>query len=124
MMVTAPERVVDLVRDGRKIEAVKVVREETGASLKDALLAVDALLAQSLSTDDPMPEVGALAREGRTIEAIRLLRERSGLGLKEAKDIVDSLPQPEAAAPSRLLLVVALVVAFAIAAAALVLLAG
>lgn len=113
MMDTAPERVVDLVLEGRKIEAVKIVREETGASLKDALHAVDAIEAQARGEDatDPMPQVEALALEGRTVEAIRLLRQRSGLDLKEAKDVVDALPQPAAAAQPRALLVVAIALA-------------
>ena len=109
MMETAPEHVVDLIREGRKIEAVKVVREETGASLKDALQAVEQIErggdALAAGTDaDPMPEVEALAREGRIVEAISLLRERTGLGLKECKDVVDALPQPEATASPRIAL--------------------
>ncbi|MEM6326155.1 MAG: ribosomal protein L7/L12 [Bacteroidota bacterium] len=93
-METAPERVVDLIREGRKIEAVKAVREATGASLKDALHAVEEI-ERGTAADDPMPEVVALAREGRAVDAIALLRERTGLGLKEAKDVVDALPQPD-----------------------------
>lgn len=125
MMDTAPERVVDLVLEGRKIEAVKIVREETGASLKDALQAVDAIEAQASDEDatDPMPEVEALALEGRTVEAIRLLRQRSGLGLKEAKDVVDALPQPAATAQPRGLLVAAIALVLALAGAAMVFLA-
>jgi ribosomal protein L7/L12 len=112
MMETAPEHVVDLIREGRKIEAVKIVREETGASLKDALQAVEQIergdRALDLGEDaDPMPEVEALVREGRTMEAISVLRRRTGLGLKECKDVVDSLPQPEVAASPRIALVVA-----------------
>ena len=102
MLAPAPERVVDLLRDGRKIEAVKIVREETGASLKDALRAVEEIEAGAreveIAPTDPMPEVEALAREGRTVEAVQVLRQRSGLGLKEAKDVVDACPQPEAQA--------------------------
>lgn len=118
MMETAPERVVDLIRDGRKIEAVKLVREETGVSLKDALEAVELIErgeSPAVAADeggDPMPEVEALALQGRKIEAIALLRQRSGLGLKEAKDVVDALPHPEITASPRLALavVVALVI--------------
>jgi ribosomal protein L7/L12 len=41
------EQVKDLARDpGRKIEAIKVYREETGASLKDAKDAVEAFIEQ------------------------------------------------------------------------------
>ncbi|MEL6614663.1 MAG: ribosomal protein L7/L12 [Bacteroidota bacterium] len=126
MMDTAPERVVDLVREGRKIEAVKIVREETGASLKDALQAVDAIEAQARDEDgtDPMPEVEALALEGRTVEAIRLLRQRSGLGLKEAKDVVDALPQPAVAAQPRVFLVVAIALALLVMGVVMVFLAA
>ncbi|MEM1055699.1 MAG: hypothetical protein AAGI52_09230 [Bacteroidota bacterium] len=111
MMETAPEHVVDLIREGRKIEAVKVVREETGASLKDALHAVEQIEHGARTLDlgedaDPMREVEALAREGRTVEAVALLRRSTDLGLKECKDVVDALPQPETTASPQVALLV------------------
>ena len=105
MSETAPERVAALVRDGRKIEAIKTVREETGASLKDALRMVEAL-ERGTSPEgigDPMEEARALALEGRKIEAIKVLRDGAGLDLKEAKDVVEAMPHPPEAPRTRML---------------------
>ncbi|HIG76285.1 MAG TPA: hypothetical protein EYQ24_17420 [Bacteroidetes bacterium] len=103
MTETAPTRVADLIREGRKIEAIKAVREQTGACLKDALHAVEEMERIGRSPGaDPMPDVEALVREGRTAEAIALLRDRTGLGLKEATDVVDALPSPDDPAPPRI----------------------
>jgi len=40
------EEILALLRGGKKIEAVKVYREQTGSDLKDALQAIDALAAK------------------------------------------------------------------------------
>ena len=110
-----------LVRAGRKIEAIKRYREETGVGLKEAKNAVDRLYAEisppgrftamnesqeysdeglgsgSLRRermDDSVAysdEVRSLVRAGRKIEAIKRYREEMGVGLKEAKDAVDRL---------------------------------
>jgi ribosomal protein L7/L12 len=96
-----------LLAAGRKIEAVKRVRELTGLGLKEAKDYVDALQ-QGLAVETPAlrgagawegaaapqeleAELRALVANGRKLEAIKLLRERSGIGLKEAKDFVDTL---------------------------------
>ncbi len=108
-----------LLDAGRKIEAIKTLREATGAGLAEAKAAVEALergeplaplaeakeavegIGQGLTPPLRAParpldpafeaEVRRLAQHGDTIEAIRLYRERTGLGLKEAKDAVDAL---------------------------------
>jgi ribosomal protein L7/L12 len=108
------ERVVGEIDAGRKIEAIKLVRERTQLGLADAKALVDALAAgddgvdldlsrrsveqeqedlAAVLVDDPelaaqlVVEIAA----GRKIEAIKLLRERTGLGLKEAKDAIEAL---------------------------------
>lgn len=117
-MDTLPEHIADLIRQGRKIEAIALIREETGVGLKEAKEAVEALIAGEdplvepsgdttgafedarsesgwLDVSDPadIPEdVRALARAGETIEAIRLLRARTGLGLKASKELVETIP--------------------------------
>lgn len=91
-----------LLADGRKIEAIKLYRERTGAGLKEAVDAV-----QSLQTGGPLPpppasrlaagstdleaDVADLMREGQKIAAVKLYRERTGFGLKEAKDAVEAI---------------------------------
>ncbi|MCH7638952.1 MAG: ribosomal protein L7/L12 [Bacteroidetes bacterium] len=98
-MTALPEHIAELIRHGRKIEAIKILREETGVDLKTAKEAVDRLDADpafdpipALNTEGISDDVLLLAWEGQLIPAIRLLREQSGLGLKEAKEIVEQLP--------------------------------
>jgi ribosomal protein L7/L12 len=85
---------------GRKIEAIKLYREATGAGLAEAKEAVELIEAgkppkpgepASLGDDQALQEVSSLVRQGRKIEAIKRYREATGLGLKEAKDAVDAL---------------------------------
>jgi len=103
--------VVDEIEAGRRIEAIKRVRERTRLGLADAKALVEALesgaddvdlsLARTSTADDVAqatiddPDLAAqLVLElaaGRKVEAIKLLRERTGMGLKEAKDAIEAL---------------------------------
>ncbi|GIJ46422.1 hypothetical protein Val02_33080 [Virgisporangium aliadipatigenens] len=93
--------VMELVRAGRKIEAVKLVRERTGLGLKEALDAVEAIAAggrmpdikrqRAASIGDARAEIMALKARGQAIPAIKLIRQVTGLGLKEAKDLYEAL---------------------------------
>lgn len=95
------EEIADLIRQGRKLEAIKLLRETTGIGLKEAHDEIDRLTAALGSEEPPPPahrsstglsnEVAALAQQGKKIEAIKLHRERTGLGLKEARDQVEAL---------------------------------
>lgn len=92
-----------LVRAGRKIEAIKRYRELTGLGLREAKDAIDAM-AHSLETGRPgsLPPKSSILREvndseieqqirsGHLIDAIKLYREKTGVGLKEAKDAVEA----------------------------------
>lgn len=96
-----------LLGQGKKLEAIKRVRELSGLGLKEAKEYVDALEAGQSPLEparvaaappavvaDPAAveaEARALLADGRAIEAIKLVRQRTGLGLKEAKDYVDAL---------------------------------
>ena len=94
--------VVAAIKAGRKIEAIKLLREATGLGLKEAKDLVDCYDAQGYADfpDRPVAEVDSQSLQfdqaivdalnrGRKIEAIKLLRQASGIGLKEAKDLVD-----------------------------------
>ena len=88
----------DLLSAGRKIEAVKRYREETGAGLaeaKSAVESIDAGDAPARSGDVGIPELAdqivELLEQGQKIEAIKLYRERSNASLKEAKDVVEEI---------------------------------
>ncbi|SDL44431.1 Ribosomal protein L7/L12 C-terminal domain-containing protein [Nonomuraea maritima] len=109
-----------LVAGGRKVQAIKVLRERApGIGLKQAKAVVDAVergtalhaaLAASGHRPPPTPAIPPdlrdhllrLIAQGRKIEAIKVLRGRlPSLGLKQAKDIVDSLQAGTPALGSR-----------------------
>jgi ribosomal protein L7/L12 len=102
--MTLETEVKSLIAQGRKIEAIKLMRESNNLSLEAAKDSVEAIeqhgrptlgemgmmstirLAQQLSK-----EVHELVASGQKVEAIRLVRDQTGLGLKEAKELVDRL---------------------------------
>lgn len=104
-----PPDVAELVERGRKIEAIKRIRQLYGLGLKEAVEIHDAVAAgrpvampplaaeddgtpskaASLPPDDP--EILALLGQGRKIEAVRRYRERTGRGLKESKEAVEAV---------------------------------
>lgn len=108
-----------LLRSGRKIEAIKVYRRVTGASLADAKDALERLeqsimlsgisagsapqlnlaqLAGMANMDTGLPgmllsEIAQLISQGKKIEAIKVYRQHTGAGLADAKSVVDQLEQ-------------------------------
>ena len=91
--------VASLMQAGRKIEAIKLYREQTGAGLADAKDAVEAMArGEAPPLRAAMPPANSdtlenLIRAGRKIEAIKLYRAQTGVGLKDAKDHVEALAQ-------------------------------
>jgi ribosomal protein L7/L12 len=102
------EEVNSFVRSGQMIKAIKIYREDTGASLADARAAVERIEAglrlgielrgrripeegMSTQSDALDEEIEHLLIQGKKIEAIKLYRERTDVGLREAKDMVDTL---------------------------------
>lgn len=83
--------------EGQKIKAIKTYKEATGASLKTAKDAVEALDGRPMSAPSRGFDAAAHAdvREalllGKKIQAIRLYREATGVGLKEAKEAVEAM---------------------------------
>ncbi|MFU8850610.1 50S ribosomal protein L7/L12 [Micromonospora sp. SL1-18] len=99
-------QVLRLIRQRRKIEAIKVLRQQTGLPLAEAKRVVDELAAGGPAppwpdatgpaatgpVDDALrTAVAALAHQGKKIQAIKLLRDRTGWKLAEAKRYVESL---------------------------------
>jgi len=88
-------RALELVRAGKKIEAIKVYRECHQVGLGEARDAVEALAAGRKPAAEATPEddedVLELMRGGKKIEAIKIYRGRYNVGLKEAKDAVEAL---------------------------------
>jgi ribosomal protein L7/L12 len=96
MSDSAGRDLAELVRQGRMIEAIQLVREQTGCGLAEAKAAVEKLqrgerVAPEQSAGGVTDEIRELVRSGRKIEAIKIYRERTGAGLKEAKDAVDAI---------------------------------
>ena len=91
-----------LLQAGKKIEAVKLYRQETGAGLKEAKDAVEALAAEKrivrdyqdaagLTPDSLEGQILALLQGQKKIAAIKLYRTQTGAGLKQANDAVVAL---------------------------------
>lgn len=98
--------VLDLLQAGKTIKAIKIYREDTGASLADAKAAVERMAPNgSVLYSQHIPagrvdmidegtlkaEVERLLMQRRTIQAIKLYREQTGLGLREARDAVTQI---------------------------------
>jgi ribosomal protein L7/L12 len=103
----SPRDVAGLLAAGKKIEAIKLARQQTGLGLKEAKDYVEALeRGEPVTPLPPRQSSGApggpssalmeqaaraLVAQGKKIEAIKLVRQQTGWGLKEAKDYVDGL---------------------------------
>jgi ribosomal protein L7/L12/outer membrane protein assembly factor BamB len=96
--------VTQRVRSGKKIEAIKRMREVYVIGLKQAKDLVDAIesgqpvdfsgLAEAQTTPDQataLAEIARLAAGGQKIEAIKLFRQTFDVGLNEAKDAVEAI---------------------------------
>lgn len=89
--------IIGFLQQGQKIPAIKRYRELTGAGLKEAKEAVEAMEAGETPPierpDDGSweAEVVSLLRQGQKIPAIKIYRERTGVGLKEAKEAVEAI---------------------------------
>jgi len=96
-----PKELQRLLRDKQKIQAVKLYRDETKASLKEAKLAVEMMQDEMLvarhearlSKGSPanLEEVQHFLQMGNKIQAIKAYRKSTGAGLREAKEAVDML---------------------------------
>jgi ribosomal protein L7/L12 len=84
-----------LVNSGKKIEAIKLVRQQRTLSLAEAQA-----LIQGASTDTTKPNLlearlRALILSGQIMEAIKLAHSEGNMSLVEAKQLVDKLAQPQ-----------------------------
>jgi len=94
--IELPDAAQQALRQGDKIAAIKILREERGLGLAEA----KAMVEQAERGTDPRPQgapegkfplaaVVAL-KQGDKIGAIKIVRTSFGLGLKEAKDAVEA----------------------------------
>jgi ribosomal protein L7/L12 len=96
---TLPQNVRDAIERGNLVDAIKLLRQQTGLGLKEAKDLVDSQVggnvagaARSWSGTLPASAAAAL-QQGNKLDAIRLLREETGLDLKEAKAFIDAHSQ-------------------------------
>jgi ribosomal protein L7/L12 len=101
------EELCRLIREGRKIDAIKLYREKTGVGLKEAKEAIEQLergdaseAGEQPTGDDLERQIVELLKAGKKISAIKLYREQTSLGLKEAKDAVEGLAASHGIAPA------------------------
>jgi LSD1 subclass zinc finger protein len=100
------ERIRQELAHGRKIEAIKIYRANTGVGLKEAKDAVEMFERgqtpppPSTPASSPPPsgnvdlaQIRLLLAQGKKLEAIKLYREQTGVGLKEALDIIEAMPE-------------------------------
>ena len=93
------EKLAELLRRGEKIGAVKLYRQRTGAGLKEAVDAVEAMQRGEQVPDGPpagtqavdTQEIVSLLEQGKKIAAIKLYRDKTGAGLANAKAAVEAL---------------------------------
>lgn len=101
-----PKHVLDAIRGGNKIEAIKRLRQAAGLGLAEAKERIEAhergdpgkpgtpgkptTVAEFLAGELPQKLKEAIDR-GNVIEAVKLLRDQQGLGLKlkEAKEAIE-----------------------------------
>ncbi|MEZ5327737.1 MAG: ribosomal protein L7/L12 [Verrucomicrobiales bacterium] len=92
------QNLINCIRSGQKIQAIKIYSEATGANLADSKHVIEAL---AVGISENMPphsgtgdsEITALLTQGNKIAAIKLYREKTGVGLAEAKRKVEELAE-------------------------------
>ncbi|GLR13379.1 hypothetical protein GCM10007907_21690 [Chitinimonas prasina] len=111
---TLSPQAISAIQNGNLLEAIKIVRGDTGLGLKEAKELVEQYrsgkpLVGSLQPGSPTPQFGdqlppaarAALSQGNIIEAIKQVRAETGLGLKEAKDLVERHQSGKAPASSK-----------------------
>ncbi|NAS20174.1 hypothetical protein GT755_00580 [Herbidospora sp. NEAU-GS84] len=93
------ERVRELGAEGRVVEAIKLVRQETGLGLRDAKFVTESIIAGRYlptSTERALqtgPDLAGRVRElkeaGRTEQAVFLVRGETGMNQEQAEAFVD-----------------------------------
>jgi ribosomal protein L7/L12 len=100
LSIEQERQIKELLAKEQKISAIKLYRETTGSSLKDAKDAVEAI-ERGGAINIPLPaqvgepdvflenQIKRLLSEKKKIEAVKIYREAYNCGLKDAKDAVD-----------------------------------
>ena len=96
-----PPAILEQIKSGNKIDAVKMLRKELNISLIEAKELVEKVSAgdndlgiriyltrKPVSVSEKALE---FLREGKKIDAIKVVREETGLGLKDSKELVEKV---------------------------------
>ncbi len=111
----AEEPLVLLLKQGKKLEAIKLYRQRTGAGLTEAKAVIERLRRQeAIETGDLEPQLLELLRSGQKIAAIRLYRNHTGAKLAEAKSAIEHVAAKHGLAPVRTGSTSALAIAMAV----------
>lgn len=110
---TTESRIKSLIAQNRKLEAVKLVYDETKCGLKEAKDFVDNFQYNSSFSSDgnttaAIPginsyvetEILSLLAKGKKLEAVKLYKDHTGAGLQESKTYVENLQRRGAVAGS------------------------
>lgn len=90
---------LELLKSGHFIPALKHYRDKHGVGLAEAKAAIDAWraqaghheqAAQAVETAVTDPQIVAAIRKGKIIEAIKLYRAKTGVSLQDAKEAIDT----------------------------------
>jgi ribosomal protein L7/L12 len=92
-------KIESLLAQKRKLEAIKLLIDETHCGLKAAKDYIDGLTVSSDTTVLPSlsynhnidAELKSLLSQSKKLEAVKRYRAHTGLGLKESKDYIDAL---------------------------------
>lgn len=98
-------RITELCTAGRKIQAIKELREVTGLGLKDAKDLVEAIeaghrpaplvqgeiVAERLHRPDLADRACKLMADGQEVQAIRLVCDETGMGIADAQKFIKAL---------------------------------
>ena len=91
------QRVRSLLGQGQKLEAVKLYKDQTSASLREAKDAVEAIQRGEIPKNPPESdrdmeaELLRLLEGGKKLEAVKIYKQRTGVQLIEAKQAVEAL---------------------------------
>ena len=96
--MTDLENIEQRIADGKKVQAIKLYREQIRTGLKEAKEAVEHFeltgswsVSSKMSISEMEETMEALICDGKIIGAIKLYREQTGKSLAEAKGFVENL---------------------------------